>query len=261
MAFTVSPEAQLTLFKSVFGPEDPITKTVITLIAQGAKIDVSLYVVKVVIDGKIFTQSLSVGTSALIKGSVNDLLKAQSKYLLHSFITNIASAIGLKTLPGLKDSLGPVDIDISMPPPAPPEGSDPDSLDEKVLLALKSLTKPQVKPGVIPLKEAQVIGQQVKGTSSGSVYRVVAVSKGVKVATQLSSYSMSVRVEWVAGAVSPTELASIDSVMDVKAGYASKHLTLGKLSPARVLGAFLYSLETKFDEQVTTHAELKEANA
>lgn len=71
----------------------------------------------------------------------------------------------------------------------------------------KPLLKPAVKPSnkpakeqqgigdVVSLKDAQYVGQQVHGTSSGSIYRVVAMLPGVSIAARLKGSKLSVRAE------------------------------------------------------------------
>jgi hypothetical protein len=261
MAFNVSPEAQMALFNIVFGKTNITTQRVAFLVAKGAKVDVSLYVVKISLKDKIHSQALTVGTSALIKGSVADTMKSQNMYLLRTFVDNVLMAcnldipVNLQTVGKLSaaDPL-PQTTTIFVSPMNAPE----------VVTPLEAVIKPaQKKPvtEVIPLKEAQALGQKVKGTSHGSVYRVVALHKNVKIATQLSGNSMSVRVEWIPSTATNDALASLSNVFDMKKGYASKHLSLDGLTAARVLGAFLYSIDIKFDEQVTTMQELKDANA
>lgn len=71
----------------------------------------------------------------------------------------------------------------------------------------KTLLKPAVKPpnkpakeqqgvgDVVALKDAQYIGQKVHGTSSGSIYRVVAMLPGVSLAARMKGSKLSVRAE------------------------------------------------------------------
>jgi uncharacterized protein YdhG (YjbR/CyaY superfamily) len=111
------------------------------------------------------------------------------------------------------------------------------------------------KPGVIDLKDAEVVGQKVHGTSNGSIYICVAVSQNLKVACRLESTNLSVRVEWKTP-LSDMELTRLKvNSLSVKKDYASVHLDTSGVPVERVLGAVLFGLGLKFDQQVQSFAE------
>lgn len=100
MALAVSISAQTALFVKLFGPFDPVTCVVEGLIVdKGCKVDTSgLYVVKITSQGLTYAQSLTVGVSALMKGSVSENLVLQNKFLLKSFVEGI---VGVKIGPSV----------------------------------------------------------------------------------------------------------------------------------------------------------------
>lgn len=261
MALAVSNEAQLVLFKGLFGPNDPVTIAVADLIAKGAKVEVSLYIVKIVHGGQIYQQALTVGTTALLKGSVSEVAKAQNKFMLKSWIESIVGV-----------GLGPVSAPGGQPMQFMPEpsitGTQPtlsEMLKAKmaepapVVQAAPKTVIPHATTGkVVKLVEALDLGQQVRGTSVGSVYRVVALNDRVKVATSIKGTAISMRVECKA----PTaeELLSVKEVFDWKGDYGSKHLEAGSIPTSRVIGALLFSLGVKFDKVVQGKNDVEAAN-
>ena len=110
---------------------------------------------------------------------------------------------------------------------------------------------PAPKAGVIALKDAEAIGQKVKGTSASSVYVCIAVNPRVKVAVRKQGTSLSLRVE-TDGAYDAEMSAIKGSGIEWKdgAGYGSLHVALGTFPEAKMIGSFLYGMGVKFDRQV-----------
>lgn len=110
----------------------------------------------------------------------------------------------------------------------------------------KTFPEKKVKPGVIPLVEAETVGQKVRGTSSGSVYRAIALNKRVKLAARIKGSAVSLRVE--CNNATDEELTAIKSVVQWHGSYGSTHFEAGSIPMKRVLGAVIYGLGVKFDE-------------
>lgn len=114
---------------------------------------------------------------------------------------------------------------------------------------------------VVPLSQATSLGQQVKGTSPGAVYRTIAVGP-VNIAARHHGQNLSVRVEPNAkGIAFSSDVKSALSGMgfDHKTGYSSNHYVLNNIPVYRVIGAILSSLDVQFDKRVTTPTEIKNA--
>ena len=258
MALSVSKESQLALFKSLFTEFHPVYAAAASLIDNGGKIEVSLYVVKIMYKGEVHSQALTVGTSALMKGNAAEVQVNQNKFILKTFLEKVMG-VGL----GDAGNNAPASW-VKHPQQQPhPEAVQVKDLPENVVNeAIKTPPSPTNFAGskhspmqtaktakTMALKDATDLGQPVKGTSLGSIYRVVALNDRVKVAAQIKGSDMSLRVE----VKSPTEqeLTAIKVMFDWKGSYGSKHLALGAVPPSRALGALLFSLEgIVFDKMV-----------
>ena len=118
--------------------------------------------------------------------------------------------------------------------------------------------KPTAKPvsSVIKLREAQALGQKVKGTSTGSVYYCIALNERIRLAARIyAAGSISIRAEWDGATVD--ELSKLEeSGMHVKSDYASIHLNAEGVPPARVIGAFVTGLGIKWETAVISASDL-----
>ena len=122
---------------------------------------------------------------------------------------------------------------------------------------VQSSAKPQPLNAVISLREAKAVGQRVKGTSSGSVYRCIAVSKNVRIAARIynGGASVSIRAEWdKLSSFEKSRMIAMD--MTLKDNYASVHFPNAGELTHRVIGAFLMDLGITFEQQVTHATEL-----
>lgn len=132
-----------------------------------------------------------------------------------------------------------------------------------VALAAKSAPKvaPPASSLVMPEKLANAgkLYQPVHGTSSGSVYSVVALSNSMKVAVRVGSEKVSVRVEGAcvtdpAVAKKLVELGFADN----KGSHFSMHLSCGDVPIDRVIGAVLASLGGEFVTPMPIFNKVKE---
>lgn len=249
MALNVSVDSQTLIFKTLFGETHPVTLAVIGLINEGAVFGNSMFVVNCNYKGNVYTQTLTVGVNSLMKGSANEQAKQQCMFLLTNFVDNITCV----QLGGAK----------AAPAQAPIQPATPFIAPEinKVLSGAPKSNASIVSGGeVIALKAATNLGQKVKGTSQGKVYRVIALSDKIKVASAIMGNSASLRVEWAAP-LTGGELESLKQVFSVKPGYGSVHVADSEVPIHRVIGAMLFSLGIEFDVMVHGKKELEKANA
>jgi hypothetical protein len=120
---------------------------------------------------------------------------------------------------------------------------------EQATTVLTTIVAPADFNQVVPLREATKMYQKVRGTSSGSVYIVVALNDSLRVAARIIGTNLAVRVE-PAGSNSfhPVDINRLKAQsLDYKQTYASGHFECGKVSAARTLGAILVGLGIVFD--------------
>jgi hypothetical protein len=117
---------------------------------------------------------------------------------------------------------------------------------------------PALKKGTlgtpIPLKDATMLNQPVKGSSGGSVYRVVGIGDRIRVATRRKGVNLSVRVE---GNITHSERAAlIEMGFGDSGSYLSSHFKCNDCPPERVLGALFYNPGLEFKYKVTSFNEV-----
>lgn len=115
--------------------------------------------------------------------------------------------------------------------------------------------KPTSTP--IRLREAEAIGQPVRGSSGGSIYYTVAISNRVKLAARVIGHGkVSIRAE---GLPSDYEVQRLEACGMSKAGaeHWSIHFDQSNVPVSRILGAFVMGLEIDFQRQVTNANQIK----
>ena len=115
--------------------------------------------------------------------------------------------------------------------------------------------KPTSTP--IRLREAEAIGQPVRGSSGGSIYYTVAISPRVKLAARVIGHGkVSIRAE---GLPSDYEVQRLEACGMSKAGaeHWSIHFDQSNVPVSRILGAFVMGLEIDFQRQVTSANQIK----
>lgn len=114
----------------------------------------------------------------------------------------------------------------------PPVGKSPNSI-------------PTTTP--IQLKDATIMYQPVKGTSTGSTYFVIAMNDQIRVATRILSHRVSIRVE---GKITPDiskALSKVEIQTHPGSVYASGHFELTNgVDAGRVIGAVLLGSGIQF---------------
>lgn len=111
---------------------------------------------------------------------------------------------------------------------------------------------------VIQLRDAAALNQRVHGTSTGSIYRVIAFNDRIKVAARIREKgSISIRVEWTK--LTPEEKeALVNSELSMHDNYGSLHLEAQSVPVARIIGGILLGLGLTFEEQVVSANQLHE---
>lgn len=100
----------------------------------------------------------------------------------------------------------------------------------------------------VKLSDAEFLYQKVKGTSSGSIYRVIALSDSLRIAARVHESVVSIRVEGVNGNISSEDSKALGKVGLLGKGvdYMSGHFTCLKCPPKRLIGAVLLDSGIKF---------------
>lgn len=120
----------------------------------------------------------------------------------------------------------------------------------EVTVDIKAGTPPTAKPvdAVVHLDQAGALYQKVRGTSPGSVYVVVAMGEGLKVAARYSANRLSIR----AGGDVATHKTRFDNIGfsgggSVEDGYLSMHVLVeDPVLAAKALGSVLVGLGVQF---------------
>ncbi len=109
----------------------------------------------------------------------------------------------------------------------------------------------------IPLSDARSVGQKVKGTGSGSVYRSFAIGP-VNLAVKVAAGQASIRAE-AQGKWLPAHKSKLTAMGFSDNGtYMSVHMNLGDVPAVRVLGAIAFSLDMKFNQIATSMEAINE---
>lgn len=124
------------------------------------------------------------------------------------------------------------------------EAPDDESPGIVVGMNLSSSPEEMMKKSPVALRDATQLYQAVSGSSSGSIYITVALSKDLKVAARIRNGEVSIRVE---GNVQKYVM-ELDAVgLSVKSDYASVHMSGGEEELLRkAVGALIASLPVEF---------------
>lgn len=191
---------------------------------------------------KIASCSLPVTLSLIMKGNATMAQLAESKKIVESAFATVVSAaeanmLAQKSVP--LPSSEPITLE---PAEAMVETSVESSMATDSFTAITG--KNWKNMPVVDLVQAGVMYQRVKGSSVGSIYRVVAISKDGqhKVAARIEHTKLSVRLESKnPSALNPTELTELG--LTKKGDYWSCHVNMAtKELQKRVLGSILMGL-------------------
>lgn len=252
----------------------------LTLLSTGMVLEVSIYTLKATYEGKATQHGTLTSTSNLMKYSgdpksaVFDAATADIAAWFDELWADQMGSDAPKVAPSIKEALAKAKAEGIKPTikPAPnvfegeieqaakatifPEGP-PIKATMVSETQIPQPVKKQPKPGVIPLKEAEVVGQQVTGTSPGSVYKTIAVSPGVKVAVRVNGSQLSLRVETTKNCTGADLTKVQASGLQMHSGYGSLHLDTGNPQiMRRTIGAFLFGMDVKFTDQLSAGENL-----
>lgn len=113
--------------------------------------------------------------------------------------------------------------------------------------------KPPLSQGtepVLALKDATMLNQPVRGSSPGSVYKVVAIGERMKIACRLKSDQLSVRVEGPLLQIERTAFVSLGFTENLT--YLSGHFQLNGVPAERVLGCIFFHQHLKFIYKISS---------
>lgn len=288
----LNKQSQTVFFEKVFGSE--WTKFwVLPLMEHGVTISVQFTQILLSKDGQTKKVDLPVNTTALMKASANPAAMLQAKSNVQKLFSEAkAEWLGQPlSIPTVK-----FDPNLLVPPPILEEYKDlklnPDSVTilgvggggvgsgagvklpftvddapKDLSKTINDLKKPQKKPekkpetptstAVLKLKDAQHIGQKVKGTGSDSVYTVIAVNPRVKVAARIVNTSLSLRAEFVNAGIGERVALKSMGMKENSAGHYSMHMNCQDVPIARALGAFLFDVGIDFDERINSLKDIQ----
>lgn len=94
MALKVSADAQTMFFTKVFGSSHPVTVKATELVAAGVTFELALYHVQAGYQGKYVSVSLTAGTTALMKGTVDATVAAQNGKVIEDWVMGLSAHFG-----------------------------------------------------------------------------------------------------------------------------------------------------------------------
>ncbi len=264
MALTDKQAEVAKIVGDVFGIYSSEAMVLDKLFKVGVDFEKSFFGIKGTFNGKIYSIGLPLSITALQNGTGSKASLQTSKGLLSKYLSDLNKTV--EGAPVVQGTTKKTPSNLKFADAAYPVTYPPTGLAGGEVEAKPTKVKPHnpVLPGVIKLRDAEVLGQQVYGTSSSSVYRTVAVNPKVKVAVKRDGTSMGCRVELAPNLeYSDQEMLAkrIENAgFNWKGDYGSVHFNLVNLSAARVLGALLGGMNIKFDQQLTTDDELNALN-
>jgi hypothetical protein len=110
---------------------------------------------------------------------------------------------------------------------------------------------------VVKLRDAAAMYQRVHGTSSGSVYRVVAMNDEIKVAVRVSGNSVSVRIEGVIKAKTEQAFSNL-GIQKKSEEYMSGHFSCEKCTPHKLIGSILTGSGIEFNTPLPVVSKVME---
>ena len=206
-------------------------------------------------------------TSSLLKMDKAGPSVEEARLLIENAIYKFVQSVdphGVKVVLPLPKAAKSVLADVTVKPSAPKVQS----------VAAQAAVKPPLGPapaftqkpvplpmgGIEKLADAGKMYQPVRGTSSGSVYSVVALSDSMKVAVRVGAEKVSIRVEGPC----TTQPSAVKKLVEMgfaesKGTHFSMHLSCGNVPVERVIGAVLAGIGAEFVTPVPTLAKVKES--
>ena len=167
MAFKVSADAQTVFFTKVFGPSHPVVDKVKALVANGVTFEVALYTVRAyhLKDNQPAHIKLTVGTSALMKGTVDPAVAIQNRKLIDGWITLLFEKQGSPVVPEATVTVfPPAKVVVKLTPNGKPNLI-------QLIKAIRSVTG-------LGLYEAKIAGEQVIAGEAVSLAVVSMTAEG-----------------------------------------------------------------------------------
>jgi ribosomal protein L7/L12 len=86
MALNISPETHLIFFEKLFADQPKVVQAVKEMAAKGAKFEQAFYLIKIEFNGKVYSQTCTVPTSNLVKGTAPVTVMLQNKMVILLFL-------------------------------------------------------------------------------------------------------------------------------------------------------------------------------
>lgn len=199
--------------------------------------------------------TLPASTTSLMKGSTDPVTFEASAVQLIALLKEVTEVVsgGIPAAPVKPQPAAP------MPKAAVGNGAQTSYKVPETKAAPSTPAGDEPKPTSTPirLREAEAIGQPVRGSSGGSIYYTVAISPRVKLAARVIGHGkVSIRAE---GLPSDYEVQRLEACGMSKAGaeHWSIHFDQSNVPVSRILGAFVMGLEIDFQRQVTSANQIK----
>ena len=147
-----------------------------------------------------------------------------------------------------------------------------EAIEQDSQLAGQIMSKPQkagvpaklsatevLKMEAVPLAQATMLYQPVRGTDKSSRYFVVAMNDDIRVAARIKGASVSMRVEGNITQAVRQALVNDNMKFDDKGKYLSRHLSADKATPEKIVGATLMGSGIAFDTPLPSMEVIKNA--
>jgi hypothetical protein len=209
-----------------------------SLVADGVKAYVSDHALTLVRDGKPVASAVVKGSAIklALAGNLGAVSKNMVKVLVGGAVDSACKALFSPGKESAPVYVAPLKPELISEPPPKVVGEP--ALTKEALMSMSP----------VALKDAKLLYQPVHGTSSGSVYFVVALKSDLKIAARIKNVSqVSIRAE---GNIEKygAKLEAMGMTKNVSQGYYSMHLKPDSAEVAtRCVGAVLMGLGVKFD--------------
>lgn len=288
MAIIMAKNNSWTILQSILGDGQPFQKAQY-LQSKGAEFTVGMFAVTIVVAGKSFAETMPVALTnfGTPDNTAKSLVRAKLIALIETALLASAGqapegSVAAATVapedttiipvasgtPAWMHSIPVPDKEVkaaqsvagipTTAAPVPPVSADTGFAAWQAQNAPVAPAKPKPTSEVVKLKDARALSQKVRGTSTGSVYRVAAVGK-VNIAIREQSGTVSVRAEFQDKANQSTidKLTSIGFTEG--ASYLSMHISLTNGAPAmRVVGSILIGAGIEFEQVATTSEQIND---
>jgi hypothetical protein len=240
----MSKNLSVSILEGILGPHSQPMAKLKYLQSTGAEVVLGLFTLSIKISDKSFCSKAQAALSTY--ASQDEAVKLLIKKSVEGVIEDALKASVDPTWEVL-----PFVVDNPVIAPAPKV-----TVTTPVAPTVKNTPKPVEE--VVKLRDARAISQKVFGTSSGAVYRVVAVGK-VNLAIREQPSTLSIRAEFQGDKDADIVKKLTALGFNEHITYLSMHISLTEGTPAmRVVGSVLLGLGVEFGRLATTKEQIYE---